>query len=171
MLTNDQEELYQNISKICKIIIPFLYVLIAIVVFAGFYVPSQVILDNEIKVVVNNIELDVTKLTTDAKYIVSFAMIVMFGLVLRFFWLTIKILKRFKNREIFSEGNAKLAYKIATSLLLIFITKLLYSAYVSVLIGDLQLDFSDLATLAFAYLFAWILNIGSQLKAENDLTV
>lgn len=171
MFTNEQDELYQKISKVCRICIPFLYFLITVSIFALFFVPFALMTDNDAEIIINNVTVDASTLSEGSKYLIIIALTAMLALAIRMLWLITNILKRFKNREIFSDDNAKLAYKVAMYLLLILIGKLALGLYISVLLGDLSLDFSELGTLAFAYLSAWILNIGSQLKTENDLTV
>lgn len=172
MFTHNQEELYKKIAKVCRVSIPILYILIVLLGVALFFIPLDILSEENTKIILNNIEIDLTKMSTGSKYILIIGIAATIGLAIRMLWLVINIFNRFKHKEIFSEGNARLANKAAVHLLLIVVSQLALNFYLSVLTGDLKLDIIEkLATVAFAYLSAWILNIGYQLKTENDLTV
>lgn len=173
MSNTTNQAVYEKISKICRIAIPILYGLAglcAIAVIALIFV--MMMGTGEFKLN-DGVTLDLASLSLLSKAIFAAALGVTLAFLIRLFGLLIKVAKRFKEGEVFSEETALHAHFAAFNLLILHILALSIGAYGAIVTGDLKISLppDGLVSIVFAYMFAWVLKIGSQLKTENDLTV
>ncbi|WP_158971948.1 DUF2975 domain-containing protein [Paraglaciecola sp. L3A3] len=172
MSSHNQQALYQKISKVCGVCIPVIYFLIALMIFAVFAIPTLIFFTDGMFTLNGSNEIDLASISSVTKVILAISSFILIGIGFRILWLILNIVQRFKQQEIFSQKNANLANSVAFLMLMAFIGEFILNIYLTVITGNLKLSIPEnLATLVFVYVSAWILSIGSQLKAENDLTV
>jgi hypothetical protein len=168
MSVTQQTLVYEKISKTCKIAIPVIY-LAALLTFIGLAMFAIMIFgDGTFKL--NNVE--VTNIPLVSKLVLSIGAVVMLYFLLRIFWLILNVAKRFKARLVFDDTTAEYARLTAFNFLLFQVVVFVFSFFPMFLVGEVDIDIiNPIIAIVFAYLFAWVLRIGCELKAENDLTV
>lgn len=173
MVSDKNEQVYQRIAKVSGIAIPLLYFFGGLISVAIFSLTGVMLVGSGDFKLESGTKLDLNSLSLTSRVIMAAAYVFTLACLVRFFWLLIQVAKRFKTREIFSEETAGYAHSAAFNLLVLHCGTLFIGAYGGILAGDLQIGMppDGLVAIIFAYLFAWVLKIGSQLKAENDLTV
>lgn len=170
MSTNESALIYQNITRICRIGIPVMYLFVAVIallaVGANWTIFTQETFTNNDRVI------DLTALAMHSKIFLAIIVTTALGFAVRFTLLLVKVAKNFKAGEIFSESTAKLANFAALNLLVTIMFGWVVNFTTSIFTGNLSIGVSsEIITIAFAYLFAWVLSIGSKVKAENDMTI
>lgn len=167
-----KETVYQKISKISGIAIPVLYVfagsISAFLIFIIFHLFTG---SGDFKLT-RPVELDIMSLDFTNRVVLTFLIGMFLIILLRIFWFLLKVAKRFKVGDIFSDETARYAHSAAFNLLILHVMGFTAFIYIGLLTGEIMLGIPiEVVSILFAYLFAWVLKIGSQLKAENDLTV
>jgi hypothetical protein len=171
MVGEKSELLYEKIAKVCGIAIPLLYLFGGLLCIFCF-VMAGVILISSGDISLNDADIDLASISMTSRIVMALACVFVSASLMRLFWLVIQVAKHFKVGDIFSKETADFALSAAFTLLILYCAGFFIGMYGAVLTGDLQLSFpTGIASIAFAYLFAWVLNIGAQLKVENDLTV
>jgi hypothetical protein len=173
MSQSNNGAVYENISKICGIAVPILYGLAGLCGLAIIALTYVVFFGSGDLEIEGGATLVLDSLSMFSKVIFALILGVTMAFLIRFFGLLIKVAKRFKVGEVFSDETALYAHSAAFTLLILNLLSLLITAYGAIVTGDLRLNLlpDGIASIVFAYLFAWVLKIGSQLKTENDLTV
>lgn len=172
-MTTDKEALiYRKISKVCGFVIPILYLVAALTFLAGIAVMFVIFFGDGGELKIGRATLDIPRLRLFSRLVISIGFAVILFFSLRFFWFLLNVAKLFKQGEIFEASTAKYASLAAFNFLLAQVFSMFTCVYAAVISGDMAISPPDgLISVLFAYLFAWVLSIGSQLKAENDLTV
>lgn len=171
MSTASLTQVYRNISRVCRISQVLLYIL-GTSLFIGALAITGVSLVGKGDIDFGKNSVDLATLSLHARLGLASLMIIMLSFAIRVIWLMIKLTNCFKQGEIFSETTAKLSSHIALSLLIAIAFGWGSSFTTGVLSGRVSLGLSNqIFTIIFAYLFSWVINIGSQLKAENDMTI
>lgn len=172
MVSEKSELLYAKVAKVSGIAIPILYIFLGLLCIAMFALTGVVLFGTGELEMDYGSHVDLTNLDWVNRIVLALAFVFTLGCLVRLFRKLIQVARYFKEGSIFSEQTADCAHSAAFTLLIIYIGSLFIGAHVAFLSGDLRLDIPDgVFAIVFAYLFAWVLKIGSQLKAENDLTV
>jgi hypothetical protein len=168
MSVTQQTLVYEKISKTCKIAIPVIY-LAALITFIGLAMFAIMIFgDGTFKF--HNTEA--ANITFASKIVLSISAVVMLYFLLRIFWLILHVAKRFKAGQVFDDTTAEYARLTAFNFLLFQVVVFILSVFPMFLVGEVDIDIINrIISIVFAYLFAWVLRVGCELKAENDLTV
>jgi hypothetical protein len=171
MVSEKSELLYEKIAKVCGIAIPLLYLFGGLLCIFCFVMTGAILISSG-DISLNDADIDLASISLTSRLVMALACVFISACLMRFFWLVIQVAKHFKIGDIFSEETAGFALSAAFTLLILYCGGLFIGMYGAVLTGDLKLSFPiGIASIVFAYLFAWVLNIGAQLKAENDMTV
>lgn len=172
MSENSQSLIYQKISRICGVAIPVLYFLAALSCIALIVIIFVIMFGSGPLEINKSVNLDLDTLSMGSRLIFVIGLSGVFFFLFRFFWFLLNVAKRFKLSDVFSENTAKHAHSAAFNLMCLHIFLLGIGAYGALITGDIKISLPEgVISIMFAYLFAWVLKIGSQLKTENDLTV
>ena len=186
-------ELHQSeldkIVLVSKILLPLFYLTLATCVVAvGYYVlllmtsptsgADSVIFEgvsslSQIKADADDIEAGLLtasdKLTIGALFLLFFSVFTSGLIVL------IKLLNRFKSGRVFSEKCVHLAKVFGYIFLAYVILSTTMNVAFTLVSGNLELNFlffsKDYVILGLIWLFVWILDIGSALNADDELTI
>lgn len=173
MTTSKEALIYQKISKICGIAIPLLYLAALLTVIGAMMVIGSLMFTSGGTLEINNIiKLEIDNVSLFSRVVLTSGAVVVFTFLLRFFWMLLYVAKMFKIGNIFENTTAEYARSAAFNFLLLNVFTFLVTTYSAFIAGDINIGLpAGIASIVFVYMFAWVLKIGSQLKAENDLTV
>lgn len=171
MSTASLTQVYRNISRVCRISQVLLYFL-GVTLLIGTIAVTGVILVGEGDIDFGKSSVDLATQSIASRLSLAVLMLIALSFAIRAVWLMIKLTNCFKQGEIFSETTARLSSHIALALLIAIVFGWGIEFFAGAFSGEVRLGIPDqIFTIIFAYLFSWVINIGSQLKAENDMTI
>ena len=188
-MREEHQPLLRKISRISRILLPIVYLSLFILVYVVIYfsiitlssptAPTGSYYDSISSLRVVSDEIKAGLLTRGDKTILISAMMIWALILVPAYWFFIRMIHLFKNNELFTDKNVRyarlIAYLYSALVIIIFIAKFIdcwtpegFTLDINITPGVSCLSY---IMLGLVWIFVWMLEVGTALNLDSEMTI